>query len=565
MTFSEILPGYRIEDDGAWTTLPWPDRREDLPASLGYGCIKWCEQWLVNHLTGQPWKFTTGQKKFIILWYAVDETGAWLYRSGVKRGAKGTGKDPLAGALLNFHLAGPCRFDHFDAAGNAHGVPQSMALVQVAANSEAQAKDVLRVANGMWTKAAVTEFGVDAGIKRTMLANRSMAEILTSSEASSEGDPATAIFLNESHHMTESSGGHAIAAVARRNVAKSPLDINARVLELTNAHRSGSDSIGEQSFNAWQAQVSGLTKRVDILYDSVEADPSLTLLNDDDIMTGLRQAYRDAPWANLQRLQGEIYDTRTSEADAIRFYFNGLAVAQDAWIDPRKFDALSAPRELKRGEQIALFLDCSKSDDSTALMGCAIEDDYVFTVGVWQKPKGNRKRYLVPRHEVDTLVRSMFEEYTVVWFGVDPSPATEDDDPDVEYWADLIDQWHRDFQKRLPVWAGKGQHHSVLFDMRMSKAGGALRNQQFTEMAMRTARDIDEDAAFHHDGHPILRRHTHNAKMRPNKWGVTLSKASRTSDHKIDLAVAMIGARLGRVAYLNSGKARRPRTGAAFF
>jgi hypothetical protein len=555
MTYSDILPGYRVADDGAWVTLPWPDRPEDLPPSLGWGCIQWCETYLVNHLTGQPWRFTPGQKRFVVLWYAVTETGRWLYRSGVKRGAKGTGKDPLAGAL------GPCRFAGFDRAGNALGVQQPMALVQVAANSESQAKDVLRVANGMWSKRGISEYGVDSGIKRTILANGSQAEIITSSEASAEGDPATAIFLNESHHMTESNGGHAIAAVARRNVAKSPIDIGARLLELTNAHRSGSDSIGEQSYNAWQAQVSGLTKRVDILYDSVEADPSLSLLNDEDIELGLRQAYRDAPWADLERLRDEIYDVRTSEADAIRFYFNGLATAQDAWVDPRKFDDLGRPRELKRGERVALFLDCSKSDDSTALVGCAIEDGYVFTVGVWRKPKGNRQRYLVPRHEVDAKVRGVFADQTVVWFGVDPSPAVEDDDPEVEYWADLIDQWHRDFGKTLPVWAGKGQNHSVLFDMRMSKAGGAIRNQQFTEVAMRTARDIDEDAGFYHDGNPLLRQHVHNAKMRPNKWGITLSKASRMSEHKIDLAVAMVGARMGRVLYLNSGKAKRPRTG----
>ncbi len=121
----------------------------------------------------------------------------------------------------------------------------------------------------------------------------------------------------------------------------------------------------------------------------------------------------------------------------------------------------------------------------------------------------------------------------------------------------MIDGWHQDFRNKLKVWATPGaQGNSVMFDMRMSQRGGLQRNQLFTEVAMLTAREIDEDAAFKHDGNAALRTHTHQAKRRPNQWGYSLGKASRDSHQLVDLAVCLVGARLGRGVVLNSGKVR---------
>jgi len=441
-----------------------------------------------------------------------------------------------------------------------------MPLVQIASNSEAQSKDVLRIANALFSREAREYYGIDCGETRTILEDGGRMELLTASEKSSEGDPATFILLNESHHMTESNGGHKVAAVARRNVGKSPAELQARVCEMTNAHQPGADSTAEQSYLAWQAQVSGRAKRRDILYDSIEAPPDTDLHDDESRMAGLRAAYMDAPWADLERLSDEVLDPRTPVADSIRYYLNGLAAAEDAWVDPRKFDDLARPDiVVADGEQIAMFLDCSKSTDATGLVACRLSDGHVFVLGLWQRPHGDRgKGWLAPRHEVDAAVRAAMDRYDVVWFGVDPSPARDDED-EALYWAPLVDQWHRDFRDRLPVWATPGAHgHAVSFDMRLSMPGGAERNRLFTEQAMRTARDIDEDGSLTHDGNAALRMHVHNARRRPNRWGVSLGKVSRDSSHLVDLAVCMVGARLGRRVALNSGKLaarKRKRTG----
>lgn len=573
---SELPPGYWVDSEtGAWCTIPWPSDPEEkqriAASSLGPLLIRWAEgrlsddefelygPGLIDYQTGEPWRFSAGQKRYLILWYSYDEDGRFVYRSGVKRGAKGTGKDPFAAAHGNLELAGPSQLVFID--GEWAGVPHRMPLVQIAANSEAQAKDTLRIANAMWSREAREWHGLDCGETRTILKGRGRFEVLTASEASSEGDPATFIILNESHHMTQMSGGHRLTEVARRNVGKSPSAIQARLCEYTNAHQMGSDSTAERSFEAWQKQVSrrGKNLKQDILYDSIEADPNLDILDPKQLEVALRQAYSDAPWSDLIRLADEVRDPRTSVAESIRYYLNGLAVREDAWIDPRKWDALARPELVVADrEAITMFLDCSKSSDATGLVGARLSDGHVFTIGVWQAPKGGRgKHWLAPRDEVDAKVRETFDRYRVVWFGVDPSPAL-DDDTEALYWADHIDSWHRDFHRRLPLWATPGANigHAVKFDMRLSQRGAVERNKAFTEMAELVAKWVDEEQSITHDGDTALRLHVHQARRRPNQWGVSLGKENRDSKKLVDLAVCMVGAQLGRRLALNNPRVR---------
>jgi hypothetical protein len=434
-------------------------------------------------------------------------------------------------------------------------------LVQVTSNSEEQSKDLLRVANAMWSREAREYYGLDCGATRAVVkSSGGRFEVTTASEASSEGDPTTCSLINESHHMTESSGGVKLANVARRNVAKSPRQIQARSLEFTNAHAQGADSVAEASFVAWQRQQQeGFPGARDILYDSIEAPPDTQIITAEGRMRGLRAAYMDSPWSDLERISAEMLDPRTSVADTIRYYLNGLASAEDAWVDAGRFDVLAEPREVPPGTPVALFLDCSKSEDATALMACTL-DYYCFQVDVWERPRGRRgDLWVVPRGEVDAAVRAAMAEFRVVWLGVDPGPAA-DDDADALYWGVLIDKLHRDFASKLPLWATPGRDgSSVLFDMRLSSSGGSHRNWLFTKAAEMVEHWVDGDgeglaSPFRWDGSPALRRHVHAAKARPNRWGTSLGKVSRDSTRVVDLAVAMVGAAMGARIAGNSGK-----------
>lgn len=289
-----------------------------------------------------------------------------------------------------------------------------MPLIQIASNSQDQSKDMLRIANSQWGSEAKDYYRLDKGLTATYVKDSpARMEVLTASERSSEGDPATFIALNETHHMTASSGGHTLAAVARRNVGKSKKSIQARILDFTNAHMQGTDSVAERTFEAWQKQQSGKYAQLkrDILYDSIEADPRLDFYDEEQRMLAIQQAYFDAPWADIERIADEIIDPELSAGDAIRFYLNGIADHEDAYVSAKAFAALADPSKcFEEGDQIALFLDCSKSEDATALMGCRISDGFNQTLGVWSRPRGPRgEGYLVDRHEVDAVVREVME------------------------------------------------------------------------------------------------------------------------------------------------------------
>lgn len=536
---------------GALDSTPWPDQAEDIPPSIGWGVIDWCERNLVHHLDGSPWRFTPDQKRFLVLWYAVDHHGRWKYRRGTLRRSKGAGKDPFAAALALAELLGPTKFAAFADNGDPIGQSHRKSLVLVAANSQDQAKELLQVANAMMSDDLKAREGYTPGEVKSAARGGRRIKILTSSEASSEGDPATAVILNETHHFTESNGGKKVAAVARRNVGKSPGG-QARVIQCTNAHEEGGGSVAEDTYLAWQAQAGGKTRNKDILYSSVEADPSLSFVNPEDVMTIVQQAYMYAPWIleYPERIVAEIHDPETTLAESIRFYANGLAAAESAWVDPANVRAAHEPREVKPGERIALALDCSKSEDSTTLVGVCIDDGYTFALGIWQRPRGDRGRgWLAPRDEVDVAVRLAFVTYQVTWFGVDPSPAT-DDDTERSYWQPLLDQWHREYHQDLAVWASP--QHSVQFDMRLSINGGRERLRLFTEQCMLTGASIDEAKTFRFDGDPALAHHIISARRRPNDYGVGIGKASRDSKDKIDYAVTMVMAQLGRRQTLNA-------------
>ena len=115
----ETLPGYFVEESsGAWLTLPRFPLGE-LP-TIGLDVARWLEQGseaeghsgIKSHITGEAWRFTRGQLNLMLWWYALapdarPERPRWLYRSGVRRGAKGTGKDPLLAAMAIAELCGP--------------------------------------------------------------------------------------------------------------------------------------------------------------------------------------------------------------------------------------------------------------------------------------------------------------------------------------------------------------------------------------------------------------------------------------------------------------------------
>lgn len=540
---SQVGPTWQVKD-GQWVL---PD------ASLGWDVLGWCGTEL--QLTfGEPWRFTLEQARFVLWWFAVDENGRWLYRDGVLQRLKGWGKDPLVACLAYNAMLGPCRVAYMD-----HDEPVAIdcptAWVQLPAVSLEQTKNTMRLMPGLITAEAKAFYGVQVGKELVhAMGDERLIQAVTSSPTTLEGARGTDVFPNETQHWRANNDGHDMAAVIDRNSTKSA-DGAARRLAITNAYEPSEDSVAQHDREAFELAESGGSLTTGILYDSLEAPPEAPL-SAEAAPEVVRSIRGDSIWLDPERIVASILDTRNPPSRSRRFWYNQITAAEDAWVIPQQFDELAEPSiVVADGDDLALFFDGSKSDDATALVACRLSDGHVITKAMWQKPpKGRDAGWVVPRAEVDMTVDAVFERCNVVAFFADPS-HTRDDETQERYWDGLIDEWHRRYQHRLKVWAvpGKGGH-SVMWDMT-----SPARTADFTAAAERCASDI-ASKQLTHDGDSRLRLHVHNARRYPNRYGVSLWKGHRESARKIDLAVAMVGARMIRRLVLN-GPQKKPRTG----
>jgi hypothetical protein len=574
--------------------------------TLGWQIIRWVEANLLND-EGAPFVLTFEQKRLLLWWYAVDERGRFVYRKGVFQRLKGWGKDPLVAVIAAVEFVGPCRFagwlakDRSDLElrrGDPLAKPNPKAWIQIAAVSKEQTKNTMKIFPTLFTEACKQQHGIDIG-KEVIYAYHGgrTIEAVTSAPATLEGARPSLVIKNETHHWKANNEGHEMAAVIGRNTAKSKGGA-ARTISITNAYEPSQDSVGQREREAWENERDGLNVKTGVLYDSVEAHedaymrlprkPDGSMPTDEEtrayVGAVVDSVRGDAWWLDVESILGEIFDEVNPVSQSRRFYYNQIVNAEDAWLDAglvggrlvhplaKQYRAEIGNDDLRAGWQlvlpedpVAMFFDGSKSDDATALVGCRLDDGYVFTLGVWQRPRGERgKHWLVPREEVDARViecagwseRDIKGRFNVVAFFGDPSHALDDEDS-TRYWDGLFDRWHQRYKDQLQIWATKtgNRQHAVMWDMT-----SPLHQAEFVAAAERFVgeaehlNDIEEfEPDFQIDGHPALVQHLRNAKKYPTKYGVSLWKGAREAEKKIDLAVAAVGARMVRRMMTNVG------------
>lgn len=510
--------------------------------TLGFEVIDWCEEFLAQpdgDLAGEPFRFTNEQKRFVLRWFAVDDLGRWRFRRAQLVRPKGWGKSPLVAALGCAALGGPVVFDGFDAEGDPVGRPHPSPWVQIAGVSEDQTVNTMSLVLAMLRErdAADAIPGLDLGLTRIFTA-RGRLEPVTASAPSREGQRLTEAILDETQHWNSSNGGHRLAATIRRNLAK----MGGRSVETTNAYRPGEGSVAELTAEYAAKIAQGLVRGDGLLTDHTQAPPDTDLRDEKSLMRGLRVVYGDATWVDLERIVSEVYDPGTDPSDARRFYLNQVVAAEDAWVAPHAWDALAdATLTLHDRDEITLGFDGSRTDDSTCLVACRVEDGALFLLHAQEAPGDARRQgWEVDRERVDDAVRAAFDRYDVAAMFSDVHP-----------WESYVDAWSRDFGAGLRVKAS--ERSAVGFDMR-SKL------QLFTRAAETFAAAVD-DGELVHDGNAVLREHVHNARRRPNRFGVGLSKEHRESTRKVDAAVAAVLARAARQDVLaRGGRKTQPKT-----
>jgi phage terminase large subunit-like protein len=183
----------------------------------------------------------------------------------------------------------------------------------------------------------------------------------------------------------------------------------------------------------------------------------------------------------------------------------------DSWLPFGAWDLLSDPdRVVEPGTRVVLGFDGSASGDSTALVGCTVEDrPHLFVVGVWERPEGVRG-WRVPRSEVDRTVREAFARYDVAELAADPWG-----------WRSELESWQKQYGTRKVIEWNTG------YRKRMAPATDRLYQAVSTE-------------AFSHDANERLSIHVGNAVAKQTPQGDVIEKDKRGSKNKIDLAVAAI-------------------------
>lgn len=552
--FTEIIDWYRdtLERTYPPTNLQWqpvrigPTWRYDPAAgwalprcTLGWRVLAWCGVWLRDK-TGKPWQFTPEQARFILWYFAVDETGAFEFHSAVLQRLKGWGKDPMAACISIAALFAEVTFDRWDGETPV-GRDEPNAWVQLVAVSQQQTQNTMKLFPSLISAEARQRYGIQVGKLNVWgLADTRQIQAVTSNFHTIEGGRPTLIVRNETQNWNSSNGGHDMAGAIEGNAAKSE-DGAARLLDICNAYRPGEESVAEVAREGWESTqtVGGEVARTaefGLLYDSLEAPPEAPLLP--AVVPQVVESIRgDAVWLSSKRILESVLNPANPASESRRKWYNQITATEDAYVDPLKVPQCARQDWIADGERVVLFGDGSKSDDATGIVACRMSDGLVQVLHVQQPHKGQ----IVNRDAVDLAVVDAFARFTVLAFWFDPSHAKDDDaEGDNRFWWPLCDVWTQRYGRKLKLWptrAGDAKH-AVAFDMLLPSS-----QAKFVPACEQLAADI-ESGLFTFAESEWLTQHLKNARRRPGKFGVGMSKDNRESRHKIDLAVCAAGARM---------------------
>lgn len=530
---------------------PPRERLVTIPAgapelTLGFEAIRWISDNLIQPngpRAGMPVELVRSQALFLLWFYAVDEHGQWLYNRACRRLAKGSGKSPFAAMMALFELLGPSRIASFDptAPGGVIGMPVSMPLVQVAATSEDQTANTMRMIRAMSNKrtALAKRYGLEPGKTFIETPDGGKLQQITSSSTAAEGAELTFAVADETEHWTPGRGGPDLAETLDQNLTKTA----SRLMETCNAWIPGQGSVAEATFDAWCTEQEGKTRGAQgVLYDCRMAPPTTDLADEKSLTDALKFVYEDLWWVHLDPIKEKIWSPTYPVSRSRRFFLNQPNAAEDAWITLQEWSAIANPdRKVQAGEDVVLFFDGSKSGDATALIGCCMSDGHIFTLGVWQPTPG----VLVSAEKVDGAVCRAFERYHVVAFFAD-----------VREWESYTKTtWPERWRDQLQLWAvphGK-EPQPIAWDMRSHAYAFA----EATEMCEAEIRD----GGFTHDGNWDVSRHVSNCRLGEYRGHHYVHKESKHSPNKIDAAVCVIGARMVRRMVLADPEWERRNTG----
>lgn len=201
----------------------------------------------------------------------------------------------------------------------------------------------------------------------------------------------------------------------------------------------------------------------------------------------------------------------TMSESSFRTFRLGQWVGREGqWIPPAAWSGLERCAPPDPGERCVLFFDGSDSRDSTALVGCTIDEPLkVWVAGVWEQPVGDES-WRVPRLEVLETIRAECSSRSVVELAADPFG-----------WRTELEMLATE---GLPV---------VEWPTNLAARMAPATDRFYQRVA---------DGSLRHDHDAALSRHIASCVATRTISGDVVRKDHRRPGARIDLAVAAIGA-----------------------
>jgi len=264
-----------------------------------------------------------------------------------------------------------------------------------------------------------------------------------------------------------------------------------------------------------------------------EASDHWDLDKPDELLAAILEANPAAgSFLRTQTLIGAYHDPTLPRHEFDRYHFNRWTPPPKAWLSSdqwmvraRTLGKVSPPPPA--GTPVVIGFDGSYNRDSTALVGCTL-DDYVFEIAAWERDNRD-PAWTVPRVEVDAAVAGAFQRWKVLEMAADP-PG----------WQTELEGWEREFGTRTIVddatGAVRGSGAVVRFETNITSRMGPACDAFYTAV-------VTPGSGLSHDGSAALARHIEHCHTRETRHGALIVKDRKDSPRKIDRAVAAVIAR----------------------
>jgi phage terminase large subunit-like protein len=267
-------------------------------------------------------------------------------------------------------------------------------------------------------------------------------------------------------------------------------------------------SVAEGTHEYFKAVSEGRVSDAGLLFDHRQAGAKFDAKFKTHRLNGLAEVYGPAAeWMDLNAIADSYDDPQTSAAEWERYWFNRPVSLQGLWLSQQAWDDCQVSRVIPDGAPVVLALDGSFSGDSTALIAVEIgEFPHLMVAGHWEKVAGAND-WRVDILEVEDAIRTACLRWAVKEITADPH------------------LWARSLQilaeENLPV-----------VEFPQSPARMTPATKRFT--------DLVNVRGMTHSGEPALTRHVSNAVLKQDSRGTRLMKETKSSERRIDLAVAAV-------------------------